>query len=200
MNNEETKEWYRLAENDYSSDMESFPPIIAKNFIESDGSLNSYSFLMNWGMSVNEEFSYSLGLELKVYDGKHDLETRIHWTETARERTGSGVLPDSLYKSKNEIDGLGVRFGITSQVNQRVRLGFAFSPKTVLNSKYRASIVHNDVAVNIPEDWVFPDEYMLPSNLRFGVLFKPRNPFRTNFHTDLEFVNYSEINRFYDRW
>jgi len=182
--------------NDDSSDIGegvfglNYPPILAKNFIDSDGVLESYSFLLNWGMPVNDIVSFSLGTELSLFRGQHKNSVRIHWTEIAHNQMGQGVLPDSMYHSNNTIDGIGFRLGLTSQVTQRLRLGLVYTPKATLNSDF--SLRYNDEAVDDHGDFV------MPSKIRLGFLYKPRNPFRTNFHVDFEIVNYSEIDRFFD--
>ena len=200
-------DYYEEMRNDQSSDMDSYPPIIAKNFIESEGLLNSYNLLLNWGMPVCfgrivDDCIISFGTEISFLKGEHKYDTRIHWTELAHERAGAGVLPDSLYKYQNKIDGVSFKFGLNSQLNQRVRLGFAYTPKATLNqdaSFVTVKSANSDDFRNLPDkSKIETGDFILPTKYRFGVLFQPRNPFKTNFHVDFELIQNSEINKFFD--
>ena len=173
--------------NDEGSDSDNYPPIIAKNFIESEGLLDSYNLLINWGQEF-DIINFSLGAEISYLKGTHEHETRIHWTDLAHERVGSGVLQDSIYQSTNKTDGMSFKIGVSSQLNRRLRIASSYSPKIKLKSE----IKENEITLNNNDDFI------LPSKFRLGFLFQPRNPFRTNFHFDLEVINYSEINKFFD--
>jgi hypothetical protein len=186
-----------------SQDYDQYPPVVAKNFIESEGILNSYNFLINFGMHLPilaDDMSLSVGAELSYLTGKHEQDTRILWTEFAHDRVPS--LPDSLYSFKNEMSGISMKFGASSQVTNRLRVGTSFSPKTKLNSEGSHFAIRGFRALEM-EDYTditqnFDGNFILPSRWSFGVLYKPRNPFRTNFHFDFELVNYSEIDPLFD--
>jgi hypothetical protein len=42
------------------------------------------------------------------------------------------------------------------------------------------------------------EDYKLPTQIRFGFVYTPRNVVRTEFNMDIEYVAYSEINKRYD--
>jgi hypothetical protein len=188
-----------------SQDYDTYPPVVAKNFIESAGILNSYNLLLNWGMATDfftlaEEMNISVGVELSYLAGKHEQDTRILWTDFAHGRVAG--LPDSLYSYQNEISGIAMKFGASSQVSNRLRVGASFSPKTKLDSEGSHYAICEFKALDIGDyshiTQQFSGDFILPSRWSFGVLYKPRNPFRTNFHVDFEVVNYSEIDPFFD--
>jgi len=171
--------------NDENSDADNYPPIIAKNFIESEGFLDSYNLILNWGNKT-----VSIGTEVSLLKGKYDIERRIHWSDYAHEKVGAGVLNDELNMISNRIDGYGTKYGVSFQspLNRRLRIGMTYSPKISLNTDFK----ENDILVNNSDDFI------IPSKLRFGFLFQPRNPFKTNFQLDMEYIKNSEINKFYD--
>jgi long-subunit fatty acid transport protein len=108
------------------------------------------------------------------------MKSAIYWSERAKELS-STVLRDTLFYSvNNKYEGVGYTIGLASQVDERWRVGIAYEPKTKLEADEKYS------------------EYIMPSKARFGFLFQPRNPFRTNFHADFEIINYSEINKSFD--
>ena len=181
----------RNAGNSHNS---AYPPILAKNFIESAGLLDSYSFLLNYGMALPfDDINISLGVEVSLLKGDYEFEERIHWTDTARTlATEPEQLIDVYSKTTNKMDGVGTKFGISSQVTERWRLGMSYSPMVSLATDLKKTSSTEEIFV-----YDSPD-YVLPSKFRMGFLFRPRNPFTTNFQFDFETINYSEINKYYE--
>ena len=180
-------DYYEEVRNDLDSNDDKYPPILAKNFIESKGILNSGNLLLNWGMPIHD-INISIGAELSYYAGTHEYERRIHWTEDAHELATVVLGDDYLYETKNEIDGIGFKLGLAAQVTERSRIGITYSPKASLNSDFSINDQKQDNT----------SDFILPSKLRFGFLYMPRNPFRTNFHVDFEMINYEEIDKFFE--
>ena len=173
--------------NDSDSNSNKFPPILALNTIYSKGLLNSNNLILNFGMPVSN-VNVSLATEISFYSGTHDYEKNINWTTVAQELAVNVILDDFSEETKNEIEGMGFKFGLVSDISPRVRLGVSYSPKTELETTFSEN-------GKVKEDSL---DFILPSKLRFGFLFRPRNPLRTNFHVDLERINYSEINDFFE--
>ncbi len=174
--------------NDYSSNEDLYPKIIAKNFKEGEGKLNSYSILFSTGYKINNESDLSAGIEAGMLNGRNKHKSEITWSEYAIEVAGINSLPDSLYKSNNDISGLNLKFGLNYKINARMNAGFIYQPKLVCKT---------DVTINGQKINKTPD-YILPSTIGFGIAFSPRNPYKTNFQADLEFVKYSDIDKSYD--
>ncbi|MCL2063096.1 MAG: hypothetical protein FWG98_01825 [Candidatus Cloacimonetes bacterium] len=191
--------------NDNDSNNDNYPPIIAMNFIESEGLLYSYNLLLNWGIPFGET-NISVGAEISYYNGDYRQEERIIWTDTARDLS-SVILNDYYDINSDAWDGFGVKFGLASQVTPRIRLGATFSPKITLGEVFIATpasdsqdigneFVRSDSEVREPGP--HKKDYIIPSKFRFGFLFKPRNPFKTHFHADIEMINFSEMNNAFE--
>jgi hypothetical protein len=189
--------------NDENQDHDNYPPIIAKNFIESSGLLNSFDFLLSYGLPLPSDYSsISIGAQVSILSGTHEHEKRIHWSDIAHDRVGLGVLHDFYEASSSTMTGIATRFGISSQINNRLRLGVAYQPKATLDREWDGDAPTqgtDSVAGPLSALWEeTPTQYIVPSRLRLGLLFQPRNPFRTNFQVDVEFINYTEMDRFYE--
>ena len=201
--------------NDDSSDLGegkfgmSYPPIIAKNYIESNGLLDSYNIQfafgvplpLNFGMHMSfDDFCFVIGTEVSYYTGKNEFEKRIKWTEIAREKAGTTALKDSLSIGSNEISGVGFNIGLSSQITSRIRFGAVFQPKIILDSDIAyASMSSADLTKF--EEMKYSNnkgDYVIPSKNKFGLLYIPRNPFKTNFQVDMQIIKYSQVNKFYD--
>ena len=181
--------------NDEDSNNDNYPPIIAKNFIESDGMLYSYNLLLNLGIPVRDA-NVSVGAEISYYNGDYRQEERIIWTDAAHELS-SVVLEDYLEVNTDAWDGFGVKFGLASQVTPRIRLGATYSPKVTLDEVFIFTPASN-IQVEARESGPYKKDYIIPSKFRVGFLFKPRNPFRTHFHADFELVNYEDVDNFFE--
>ncbi len=180
--------------NDASSDADTYPPILAKNAIKGEGSIDAYSLMLSSSYSFNEINKLALGLELAFLDGSQDYKKTINWTEFAHTAAGQGVLNDSLYKANYNYDGLMFKLGANYNLNRRLRLGFAFQPKATLDMTVKS---HKEFDIIYPEEKIEGD-YILPTSIRWGLTYLPRNPFKTTFQMDMEYKKYSEISKFYD--
>jgi len=186
------------------SDLDVYPIILAKNFIDSDGVLNSYNALLSFGMPLPfDNASVSLGAELIYAHGKHGFDRRLVWTDEALGKIDT--LEDDLFTTDNKIDGIGTKYGISAKIYERLSIGFAFTPKMSL--KYDGTTYHTYWGVTdttgVADTYGFlytrdhPDKYIIPQSMRFGFLFMPRNPYRTNFQFDFELIKYSQLTEKY---
>jgi len=178
------------------SDDDAYPVIVAKNFIDTDGMLNTYNLLINFGSALPfNDASVAVGAEISYATGKYDYERRLVWSDYARDRVTN--LEDTRAATTNKIDGLGYSFGISASPHERWRIGYTFTPKMTLNfdgttyHNYWDDTVTTNQAKTIEET---PDDYIIPQKMRLGLLFMPRNPYKTNFQFDFEVINYSELN------
>jgi len=180
--------------NDASSDADTYPPIIAKNYIKGEGTINAYSILLSSAYDINEVNKLALGLEIALLDGSQKQTQRIDWTDFAHNVVGQGVLQDSLYKAKTDYKGLMFKLGANYKMSRRVNLGFAYQPKVKLDMTGKSTIEYGNVYPEIEID----DDYIIPTSIRWGLTYLPRNPYKTTFQMDMEYNKYSEINKFYD--
>jgi len=180
-----------------ASDNDAYPPILAKNFIDSKGILNSYNVLLDFGMPLPfDESSVSVGAEIIYAHGNHDLDKRIVWTDAAIAVVDT--LTDRISSHQNKIDGIGTKFGISAQVYERLRVGFAFTPKMSLKNEGSMNYTYwDETATKIITVADTLDNYIIPQSMRFGFLYMPRNPYRTNFQVDFELISYSQLSKKY---
>ena len=190
--------------NNGSSNNNSYPPIIAKNFIESDGAINSLAFNFN-AVYMNK---YSLGLMVEKLYGESDYEKRIEWSNY------SASVIDSLEGFQTELhrefDAVSFKIGTMLKPHPRVTLGLSYSPKIDYDLEGYKDSLALDEAVQVyyskqdsmgnyvPFDSTMYSEYNEPSRLRFGFTYKPRNFMKTKFRFDVEIVDWSDVNSLYD--
>ena len=133
---------------------------------------------------------------------------------------------DEHYKMTREFDGFEFSFGMGYKISKRIEAGFSFTPKNELSVtgkvngvsftakdtlgnplaiwgyEYKTeldslgNIVVTDTTIISYDDKYNP--YILPLKFRFGFLYKPRNIMRTDFHVDMEYVKWSDVNPLYD--
>ncbi len=155
--------------NDHSSDNNMYPHIIAKNYKESSGAINAYSLLLAYSLNLNDINKLSLGLDVSMLNGSLNQETRIIWDDYAYTVPNVGVFSDYHYKASSDYDGMMFKLGTNCVVNERTNLGFTYQMKSELDTESKV----NSVQVNNPAD------YIIPSAMKIGVSFKPRNPYKT---------------------
>ena len=213
--------------NDENSDYDNYPPIIAKNYFEGDGAINSSGFYA----ALNFEEIASVGFEISRLFGDSNLKRRIMWTETARnimvanleeEDLPAGVsaydlLPDTTNTLKRDFsDEILFKFGVQTKLSRRISLGFTYSPKIEFDVDIDGSINDVDIdslfydyvldANNVIIDTLYYSDYYQeiygtyknPTKFRFGFSYEPRNIMRTYFNCDIEFVNWTDVNAQYD--
>lgn len=172
--------------NDDASDYDTYPEIIAQNFKEGKGKLNAYSLINSIQYVLSDQLKGSIGLELAQLKGSNNQKTRITWSEYAIEQAGVGVLPDSSYACDTDISGMMFKMGANISLNDRLNVGFSYQPKFEGETT---------ITLNGTELTGTPD-YILPSTMKIGLSYSPRNPYKTNFQADVEFVNNEDISKF----
>jgi len=175
--------------NDEDSNEDNFPPIIAKNSLELEGKLNASIINLNWGRPISQNITLSLGAGVAIYRGKYEYHRMINWTDVARDLS-TAELFNLNEQEKRTIHGQGFHFGATSQLSERLRLGISYFPKTTLDFKN-----HQQSLSPYQEN---QNHYLLPARLRTGLVFQPRNPFKTNFQVDLEKNYYHDLSPFFE--
>ena len=197
--------------NDEGSDYNQYPQIIAQNYIEGDGTINSMGFVS----SFNYKDLLSIGFEFSKLDGDTKLSKRVDWSDYAEE-TVAGDLPDTSVVVKRDFDDFGLKIGGNIKISPRFSLGFSYSPKVEFDVEtggfvngakidtllYQYIYDENDVVI---DSLMYSDyfaqkygEYKIPSRFRIGFSFQPRNIMRTFFNCDVELVNWSAVNTLFD--
>lgn len=170
--------------NNEGSDFDNYPPIIAKNFLESEGEIYSYGITWAVAYQRNNRFfdKSAFGINLNLLTGDHYMIREIIWSEFAKD---VAVLDDvEQIKADREYDGLNFSLGLKSDISERITAGLMYMPGFTLDVEDRISGDTGDL------------DY--PSVIRFGARYKPRNILRTTFHCDVEFVQWSGVSDFYE--
>jgi len=200
--------------NDENSDYDNYPPIIAKNYFEGDGAINSLGF----SVALNFKEIASVGFEISRLSGDADLAKKIFWTDEAYNlATNSDNLNDYKWRLKRDFsDEILFKFGVQTKLSNRISLGFTYSPKIEFDVDIEGSINGIDIdslfydyvldANNVIIDTLYYSDYYQeiygtyknPTKFRFGFSYEPRNKMRTYFNCDIEFVNWTDVNAQYD--
>jgi len=187
-----------------------YPPIIARNFLETEGELSG----INLSAGISWENWLSAGFQMQQLTGDWNYSEKIIWTDAAKEL--SDDLPDSDIEISGEFDDawkLGL--GLAYHLNERLDLGFAMQMKTELDRKVSGSwdgidseeIFWDTTSAGGELDSLYWQDileedlgsYVIPGSYRVGFRYHPRNTWKTFMNFDLEFVNFSDIDeRFSD--
>ena len=199
-----------------NSDNDGYPEMIALNRISNKGRLNSLGGTLSCGMDLPEGMEAHVGCTFSMLKGTVDRKTSIRWTEWAINQSieatatgstaGTNVLPDSSFTYNTDLSGTQIKIGTDLKVNSRLGLGIAYTPKTKVDLDATYHVLYkpfgNDgyaSAVDVTHS--YKDTYTLPSRLRFGFNYQPRNIMRTSFNAELEYVSWKECSEMYeDAW
>ncbi len=187
--------------NNRNTDNDGFPEKLAMNSIESEGTLYKTGFLASFNFNPQGEHPWNLGVDVAQLKGSIEREKTIRWTNWAVQQVGTSVkLPDYTDTEKYDLSGQQWKVGGAFQLSSRLGIGATFTPKTVLDKT--GSLYHNRGAyLNHGVDStnvVIDENYTLPTDLRVGLSYMPRNVMHTVFNLDLEYVLNSQISELYD--
>ncbi|HNX00536.1 MAG TPA: hypothetical protein PLE74_00615 [Candidatus Cloacimonadota bacterium] len=207
--------------NSSNSDLDTYPNLIARNAITNKGKLNSGGINIAYMIDLDKA-KFSLGLKYASLIGTNDQSTTIRWTQWAIDQAinapnnwnqttntadpGHNILPDYTKTVSRDLYGTQMQAGFTAQYLDRVIIGFKYTPKTditVSNLKYEnyqeifGEGQRNDLPMTA-EDSLLIKDYSLPTSLKFGFSYTPRNIFRTVFNAEVEVVEWKQTNKFFD--
>lgn len=205
-------DYFEEVRNNFNSDNNGYPPILAKNYIESKGVITA--------ISGNLAFKYknllSLGLMISSLQGDSNYKYKINWQDEAISLMSQSAftLTDSLSLAERDFQGLKFTLGAQIQVNKRLNLGFSYNPEidfdvtgkvngvdvdevvSMYYSKSSVDSLGNTVVVHT--DSIMYSEFKLPAKIRLGFSYQPQNIMKTYFHAEVERVAWSGINKLYD--
>ncbi len=174
--------------NDEGSDNNNYPTIIARNDIESEGAIRSTNMTLAGNFdNLGPIERLGVGVEIAMYEGEHYHTKKITWSYEARQLVQTFELPDYYERMEREFSGTGYKIGANATFAQYYGFGFVYTPKTELDVDYKLNDVEMDV-----------DEYVMPSKIRFGLSYKPQNVMKTYVNIDMEIINWSEIEDYYE--
>ncbi|MDY6916247.1 MAG: hypothetical protein SVM86_08035 [Candidatus Cloacimonadota bacterium] len=174
--------------NDENSDDDNYPPIIARNFIESEGEISD----MGFSAAVKYQDIASIGFQVMFLNGDANWNKDIIWTDAARELS-SDPLNDYHSKLKRDFSANTIKLGARGNITPRFDLGMSYLPKIEFDiDKLNYTIDGSPAPDN---DF---QEFITPGRLRAGVAYEPRNVMRTHFNVDIELVQWADVNSLYD--
>ena len=201
--------------NNYGTDNDIYPEIIAMNQIRNKGILNQAGFAFstgtNFGGYLPDYFplfdytaSINFGLDYSILNGDMEAKTSVLWTDRAKEIVQvvnpAFLLPDYRESLDYSLEGDQFKYGVTLNLNKRFGIGFTLTEKATLTQK--GTLITDLTASNtnaaFNDTLTFKNDYILPSEMRFGLSYKPQNIMRTWFNADLEYVKWSDISKVFD--
>lgn len=169
---------------DANSDNNTYPPVIARNFITGEGDLKAWGLTLSF-MKEPTPFCDrgSFGLGVEMVDGSRDRSREIIWSETAQSLVTGFELPDYLYTEHQDLSGIRLTAGVRVDVNPRFGFGLTYVPVVTLDTTAEVNGLEMDDVV----DW------KLPATISAGMLFRPRNILRTTVAMDMELRSWSDV-------
>ncbi len=140
--------------------------------------------------------------------GDANLKRRIIWSDYSIELIET--LTDTTNTLNRDFEAFQVQIGTVINIDPRLSVGLSITPKVdfdvtgnkdgvdVKDAVYTCFTSLDSLQNVIITDSLTYAEYYTPLQFRAGLNYKPRNIMRTNFNLDIEFVQWSEINKLYD--
>jgi len=197
--------------NNRNSNNDGYPEIIARNYYRNDGRLDAMSGILSasWAPDYLMLKKASLGVEVASLSADANTKKTIRWSDWSIQQVTNNVtvhrnvLPDYTSELKRDITGSMVKIGILASLSERATVAFQFQPKTSLSvdAKFDRYTVNADTTMHYAmtkQDSLMMEDYDMPTTMRFGLSFLPRNIMRTEFVADIEYVKWSDISSRYD--
>lgn len=187
--------------NNRNTDNDGYPEKIAQNDIENEGTLFKTGMAFAVAYEFADYWNANLGFDFAMMTADVTQETTIRWTDWSRQQVAASVvLPEYRRIAEWELEGQHMKLGAAFRLGPRLGLGFAYTPKTTLD-RSGSDYTHRDAYRNTPMDSTLVDlegDYDLPTEMRIGFSYFPRNIMNTIFNMDLEMVSFSESMDFFD--
>ncbi|MEN6444616.1 MAG: hypothetical protein ABFC98_01065 [Candidatus Cloacimonas sp.] len=192
--------YYEEVRNNRNTDNDVYPEKIAINAIESEGTLNKTGIVVSGAYGLSDLIDLNLGFEYGILAGDVKREKSIRWTDWAITQVGTYHLPELTEIEDYELSGDQFKIGASALLSNRIGLAATFTTGTTLDKKgsyyYKRDAYRNTAVDSV--NTAIKEDYKLPTQIRFGFVYTPRNVVRTEFNMDIEYVAYSEIHKRYD--
>ncbi|MEF3693906.1 MAG: hypothetical protein V3576_00990 [Candidatus Cloacimonadota bacterium] len=186
--------------NNRGTDNDGYPEMIAVNAMNNSGLVNKASGVASVLYQIDDEMNVSLGFDFGLINGDVEQVKSIRWTKWSEDQVGQGVLPDSTFTNEFSLEGQQMKAGISMQLSPRLGVAAIYTMKSTLDmagsSRTQQDAWLNHTAVDNTDN--YDQDYVLPSEMRFGFCYQPRNVVRTWFNLDVEQVKWSDISDIYD--
>jgi hypothetical protein len=181
--------------NNRNTDNDGYPEKIAQNDINNEGGLYKTGFALSLAYELADYWDLNLGLDYALMSADVKQETTIRWTDWSVQQVDDDVvLPEYTRTADWELEGEQLKLGAAFRLGPHLGLGFTFTPETTLD-RSGTDFSFREAYRNTPQDSTLVDlegDYVLPSEIRLGLSYMPRNIMRTVFNLDLEMVQYSQ--------
>lgn len=171
--------------NNENADYNSYPPILANNIIDGDGSINALSFLT----SINYS-RFTLGIEIASLSGEQNYAKKLIWSDYSNTEY-TGTLEDSIYTDtledyivelERDFEGMSYQIGVQTEIDRYTTVGFNYKPELDIDAKA----------------YGVTNSYQQPGSMRLGLYHAPRSFISSSINLDVEYVNWNSINDLYD--
>jgi hypothetical protein len=204
--------------NNRNSDNDGYPEIIALNEFNNTGNLNALGFTLGGACALGNYSNVNLGVTFNSLNGQSKMQKSIRWSEWAMQQSinsanlNRNVLPDSVYTNRADLSGNQVKLGLSFTIGERWGVGLSYDLKSQMERESKIRIAYGpDTTMVIPPSSVnlptiittnnVNDKYILPTRIRAGFNYQPRNIMRTYFNGEVEYVKWTEVsNMFEDCW
>ena len=186
--------------NNRGTDNDTYPELVAINSIENTGLLNQMGGVGSFGIQLSPVIDLNVGVDFSLLSGDIEQMKSIRWSQWAIDTVGAGVLPDSTYTNEFSLDGSQLKAGLAMQIGPRLGIGATYTMKSTLD-RSGTSRAQKDAYLGhaVADELVtYDDDYILPSEIRIGFSYQPRNVVRTWFNMDIERVQWTELSDQYE--
>jgi hypothetical protein len=201
--------------NNRNSDNDGYPEIIAFNEINNTGNLKALGLTLGGAYEIGANSNANLGITFNALNGESKMQKSIKWTEWAILQSinnlslNRNVLPDSIYTNKADLNGNQIKIGASFTVSDRWCFGLSYALKSKMDRDSNIRIAYGpDTTMTIPPTSVnlptiittglIKDKYILPTRIRAGFNYQPRNIMRTFFNAEVEYTQWTDINTLFD--
>ncbi|MDD4310351.1 MAG: hypothetical protein PHO32_08225, partial [Candidatus Cloacimonetes bacterium] len=181
--------------NNRNTDNDGYPEKLAQNLIEGKGTLKQTGITASWGKSLGDYTDINFGIDYSVLNGDITREKTIRWTDWAISQVVGNNLPELTETEDYELSGSQIKIGGAVQLNTHFGIAATYIPKTTL-TKEGSYYYKRDAYLNTAVDStnvLVDEDYIMPTEIRVGFAYSPRNVMRTKFNLDVEYVQYSEV-------
>jgi hypothetical protein len=201
-------DYFEEVRNNANSDYDSYPPILAKNFIKGKGTISA----KGGQLAFKFKNLFSAGFSVASLDGKSDWDRDIIWQDDAYQMmlATQDTLSDSHNYLKREFNALQIMIGSNLRLNDRLSLGISFQPEIdfqvtgTIDDLNVEDVVYmyysnlDSTQAIVHTDSIMFSELILPAKYRLGISYRPRNIMSTYFNLEAEMVRWSNVNRFFE--
>lgn len=195
--------------NNRNTDSDTYPEMIARNSIANTGLLNQTGFVYSIALALDETMEINLGVDYSLLKGDIEQMKSIKWTDWARTTVAATepnfMLPDYTETMKSTLEGSQLKFGTSIKLNNRLGLGVSISPKTTLENNGMFTTDKTEYSTNATTlvaashiESAIDEDYILPTEIRAGICYQPRNIMKTWLNMDLEYVQWSDVDEAFD--